>query len=769
VGFVCRLVAQWRVGLATALTFGLLSSPAWAQTGSVTGTVRHAPSGTPVPGVTVTLVDPEGYITYHAATTDASGRYQILRVPAGRYFAFTANSLGLTNEVYDNLLCLGGCATGIGGLDSPASPMCFGCLSGTPILVAEGATSSGRDFGLDLGGSIAGVVTAADTGNPLTGVSVSLSLASLDGAGDSATALSADTASALTDANGAYIIRGLPAGRYYAATGGPPPGYLNEIYDNLHCGQAWSCSGIEGGTPIEVALGATSGGRNFSLERGGRITGIVTDAATLAPVPGACVNAYRRDPLTTRILFAGWGCADATGAYEVQGLVSGGHYATVPSFSSGHVTALYDGLTCVSWECDLENATEIPVTLGETTSGRNFTLEIGGVIRGVVTDQSTSAGLSYPQVRVFRRVGGTRLEGVSSTISNPSGEYEVRSLPPGTYFAYTVRGGYANEIFDNIPCPTDADCEPLLMTTGTPITVNGGGAITSGIDFGIVPLTGPPAAPHGLRAFAAYDRVLIAWEPPTFGPAVTGYLLEAGVAPGTTAVTASTTMSPYQVSGIVAPGRYYVRVRARNSFGLGPPSEELPVDVYSPASPLQAPSSPSAWMSGRRLTLTWGQAATGGEPTGYLVEAGTATGRSDIGSALVTGRFFTYDPVPDGFYFLRVRAVRGAERSRPSIEIMLNVGGVPAPPGAPAALSFAVDGTTVNLSWMAPAEGAPTSYVLEAGSEPGLANLVSQCTGSSATSLSYADVPPGTYYVRVRAVNSLGAGVASNEVVVTVP
>lgn len=752
-----------RIALAAALTVPLFSSIAWAQTGAVTGAVRHAPSGTPVPGVTVTLVDAEGYITGRTGTTNDAGRYQILNVPAGRYYAFTANQLGLTNEIYDDLLCRGGCApSGAGLVDAPASPMCYACLLGTPIRVSAGATTSGRDFGLDLGGSIAGRVTAADTGSPLAGVGVAANLVNPTGG-------SWPVSSSTTDANGEYLIRGLPAGQYHASTLGAPTGYVNEIFDNVHCGHAWGCSNTEGGTPIEVTLGVTSGGRDFELERGGRITGVVRDAVTLAPVPGACVDAYRYDPVSEVFDFAGWACADSSGAYAVDGLVSGNHHAVVKNFS-GYVTALYDGLSCVGYSCDLTDGTAIPVTIGEGTAGVDFALEIGGVVRGVVRDEATSVGLAYVGVSVFRRVGGTRIERVSVS-TNATGEYEARLLPPGTYYAYTTSwGGYGTEIFDNIPCPIDTGCEPLLLTTGTPITVSGGGAVTSGIDFEVARLTGPPAAPFGLRAFVDDDRVLIAWEPPATGPAHTGYILEAGPAPGTTAVTAAVAMSPFQVSG-VAPGRYFLRVRAVNSDGPGPATDDLEVDVpaYGPSAPPGPPTRPFAWMSGRRLTLTWAAAAAGAEPTGYLVEAGTSAGLANLGSVLVTGQFLTLDPVPDGFYFLRVRALRGSDQSTPSTEIMLNVGNVPAPPGAPTALAFTIVGTTVNLSWTAPADGAPASYVLEAGSGPGLADLVRQNTGSSATGLAYANVPPGRYYVRVRAVNTLGTGVASNEVVVTVP
>lgn len=61
-----------------------------------------------------------------------------------------------------------------------------------------------------------------------------------------------------------------------------------------------------------------------------------------------------------------------------------------------------------------------------------------------------------------------------------------------------------------------------------------------------------------------------------------------------------------------------------------------------------------------------------------------------------------------------------------------------------------------------------TSYVLEAGVAPGDASLAASDTGSSATSLTVATVPTGTYFVRVKARNSAGISAASNEIVVVV-
>jgi hypothetical protein len=90
---------------------------------------------------------------------------------------------------------------------------------------------------------------------------------------------------------------------------------------------------------------------------------------------------------------------------------------------------------------------------------------------------------------------------------------------------------------------------------------------------------------------------------------------------------------------------------------------------------------------------------------------------------------------------------------------------IASPPAAPPNFIAAVSGRRVTLEWTAvPGAG---DYQLEAGSAPGLSNLA-VVRGGSTRRFVAEGVPPGTYYVRVRAVNDVGPGAPSIEQTVVV-
>ena len=179
----------------------------------------------------------------------------------------------------------------------------------------------------------------------------------------------------------------------------------------------------------------------------------------------------------------------------------------------------------------------------------------------------------------------------------------------------------------------------------------------------------------------------------------------------------------------------------------------------------QAPGAPTGLVAttlGRGVTLAW--QAPGGSPAaqGYQIEVGSGPGLSNIlVSALGAQTSLSAPDVPNGLYYVRLRAMAGGVLGPPSNEVVVTIS---CPPPPPTSGSRGGSGNTVILNWNA-VPGA-TSYLLEAGSAIGLANLA-QITVTSPTLT--ATAPNGIYYVRVRSVNACGIGPPTPDVIITVP
>jgi fibronectin type III domain protein len=215
---------------------------------------------------------------------------------------------------------------------------------------------------------------------------------------------------------------------------------------------------------------------------------------------------------------------------------------------------------------------------------------------------------------------------------------------------------------------------------------------------------------------------------------------------------------------------------SHGAFGAaGCPSTRVTTSRFLPATTgaaVTAPSAPAnltATVTGTSVALNWTAPAGGDPPTSYTVQAGSASGLSDLanfdtGSTATT---LVVLGVPNGTYFVRIHANNAAGQSGASNEFQLVVGtgGTPCGvPGAPTGLTASVTGNTVVLSWAAPAGGcAPTSYVIQAGSSPGASDLANFSTGSTTPSFTATGVGSGTYFVRIISANSGGVSAPSNE------
>ena len=188
--------------------------------------------------------------------------------------------------------------------------------------------------------------------------------------------------------------------------------------------------------------------------------------------------------------------------------------------------------------------------------------------------------------------------------------------------------------------------------------------------------------------------------------------------------------------------------------------------IFNGSTLLQSPSAPFglvASVTGTNVALAWTPPG-GGPVSQYILEAGTSPGQSNLAVVPVGASPSFSTPAPPGVYYVRVRASNLAGTSGPSNEVIVQVGvGCTGPPPAPTSFNASVNGLNVTFNWLAPPSQPVSSYQLEAGSGPGLANLA--VLGTPATTLSTAG-PPGVYYTRVRALNACGPSAPSNEVVV---
>jgi predicted phage tail protein len=290
-----------------------------------------------------------------------------------------------------------------------------------------------------------------------------------------------------------------------------------------------------------------------------------------------------------------------------------------------------------------------------------------------------------------------------------------------------------------------------------------------------------PGAPGSLTSSVFGSTVILRWTAPSSGAAVGGYVVEAGAFSGARDFVYATGTPATSFTGTnVNVGTYFVRVRAANGAGAGAPSNEVIMTVGSGsgASPTASipgpPSGLSVAVRGASLTFAWNAPAGGGAPTSYWIDAGSSVGLSDLAS-FPTGsaaRSYVVSGVPAGTYYVRVRAVNNAGTSASSNEVPVFIagdgGGVCSqPPAAPSGLRYAVRGSTVTVGWNA-AGGSPTSYILEAGSFPGQADLLVNDTGTTATTMIATGVGRGTYFVRVHARNACGTSSSSNEVAIVV-
>jgi hypothetical protein len=299
-------------------------------------------------------------------------------------------------------------------------------------------------------------------------------------------------------------------------------------------------------------------------------------------------------------------------------------------------------------------------------------------------------------------------------------------------------------------------CATVAWTLALPLAVPDR-AVAQGVD-----------QPRNLTATVVGNRVTLAWLPPltVSQSPVLGYRIEAGGAPGAIAVALTLGASTLSYAVNAPNGVYFVRIRTLLPAGpAAVASTELQVTV--PALPA-APRDLAATVVRFAIALRWLPGTGGGTATGWLVEAGSAPGLSDLARVPI-GVFprTLAATVPEGRYYVRVRALNASGASPPSNEIEVITGPTQCTfPNTPTGLTALAGELGVRLSWAQPTDALPTAYQLAVGTASGSTD-VGIFSLPPAAILS-TPAPPNTYFVRVAGVNACGPSPYSTEVSFTV-
>jgi hypothetical protein len=277
-----------------------------------------------------------------------------------------------------------------------------------------------------------------------------------------------------------------------------------------------------------------------------------------------------------------------------------------------------------------------------------------------------------------------------------------------------------------------------------------------------------PGVPANVSATTgnAAGTATISWTAPVSGGrSILGYRISAYLGSGTTPVaTAYPGANPtsYTMTGLTAGVSYTFSVTAVNALGWGAESaRSASISIFTAPG---APTSVQAVVDTTSVTVSWyAPASNGGSSiTGYVVTASTGNAdetftASTPGWALSTA---LTQLIAGKTYTVTVKAVNAigtGPASLPASPVTL-----PTVPAAPANLSVAPSGSTLQVTWLAPAfnGGKPVIGYTVTVSD-GIHSPTSQQVTS--TSASFTGLPTGTTYtVTVTASNAVGTGVAAS-------
>lgn len=318
---------------------------------------------------------------------------------------------------------------------------------------------------LSYGGSFAGSVTSADTGDAVQAL-----VEAYDGLGFSA-------GSTWSDEQGDYEIGALRSGYWFATADPiPSPGHVLQLYEGHNCaGDPPTGCDVTDGDRIGVVAGETTPGINFELVTQARVEGTVTDDTTGLPIFSAHLQAFDSDG---EHVFSGY--TDEDGSYEFD-LVPGTYVLTAGS--NDHLEEGYDDIPCPGGPgagCDIADLDRLELEFSTTVNGIDFALQRLAGVSGRVVDRQSAAPLAGKTVSV----SNSQYQVVKSTNTDANGAFLAGGLEDGTYYVHAEGfPRHLSQMYDGVDCP-GAECDLLLAD---PVVIAEQTSVT-GVDFDLITL-----------------------------------------------------------------------------------------------------------------------------------------------------------------------------------------------------------------------------------------------------------------------------------------
>ncbi len=388
--------------------------------GEISGTVTSAVGKAPLSGVEACAYEASKHGYYGCGDTNSAGGYAVTGLPTGTYDVEFSSNAGSSNYLETEV---------------------------ANVVVTAGGATAVANAELQAGGEISGTITSAVGKAPLANMFACAEVGDAGFFGDCAT----------TNASGDYTIGGLVSDSYRVEfyRGYEGGNYLTQYYNDKEQSSEAEL--------VPVTVEKTTSNINAEMHPGGQISGMVTSAATKAPVAGIEVCANEQGGSSS---YGSCASTNSAGEYTVMALPTGKNYKV--QFSAGYESA--DNYASQYYD-DKEKESEagpVSVTAGGTTSNINAEMHPGGEIGGKVIDAATKAPLAEIDVCAEGEIA------YNCAVTNTAGEYKIDGLSTTSYaveFYTNASVNYLTQYYNGKTLYSESELVPVTA-----------GSLTANID-----------------------------------------------------------------------------------------------------------------------------------------------------------------------------------------------------------------------------------------------------------------------------------------------